>query len=151
VGAADVAADPALEGGVVVVADEVIQRGAEWLDRRWAAGGPRPVHLSLAVRASGLTAAEFSERWHGHAGQARTGDAGAPTPVPVAAQGCAYVQDHPRPGGEWTYDAVSEVWFDDLDGLRARIDWFRDNDVGRPDDLFGESWFLALREEVVLG
>jgi EthD domain len=147
-------AEPALgsdDEGPVLLADEVVVRGEEWLERRWSDGGPKLKHLALAVRAPGLTAAVFSERWRNHAGQARAGADRAPTPVPDEARGRAYVQDHPRPraDGEWAYDAVSEVWFDDLDGLQRRIDWFRDNDVGRPDDLFGATWFVVAREELL--
>ena len=48
------------------------------------------------------------------------------------------------------YDAVNEVYFDDLDGLRRRVGWFRDNRVGAAaDDLFGATWFLAVREQVI--
>jgi hypothetical protein len=130
----------------VVVAVESVMRGADWLERRWRVGGERLKHMAVARRAAGLSPAEFAERWRAHAGQAGT------TAIPDPAKGRAYVQNRPCPrtDGEWPYDAVNEVWFDDLDGLRTRIDWFRDNlDPRRPDDLFGQSWFLAVREVVL--
>ncbi|WP_176611280.1 EthD domain-containing protein [Actinomadura sp. WMMB 499] len=151
-GLAESAASP------VIVADESPLRGADWLDRRWAAGGARFKHMALAVRAAHLTPAEFAERWRAHAGRVRTAGSSAATAVPDAVRGCAYVQNHPRPRtpdspdgeGEWAYDAVNEVYFDDLAGLRARVEWFRATGAGRGgDDLFGRSWFLAVREEVI--
>ncbi|GGV34496.1 hypothetical protein GCM10010182_68140 [Actinomadura cremea] len=145
-GIVDVAASP------VIVADESAPRGAGWLDRRWESGGARFKHMALAVRAGHLTPAEFSERWRGHAGRARPAGAAEATAIPDGVRGSAYVQNHPRPrtSGEWAYDAVNEVYFDDLAGLRARVGWFRDTGAGRGgDDLFGRSWFLAVREEVV--
>jgi hypothetical protein len=137
--------------GTSVLADAVVLRGADWLERRWAEGGPRFKHMALAVRAAGLTPEEFSTRWRDHAGLARTGASSPPVPIPDDVKGMAYVQDHPRGGGAaaWPYDAVNEVYFDALDHLRRRIAWFDEHDVGRqPDDLFGPAWFLAVREEV---
>lgn len=129
-----------------VVAEEHVLRGAAWLDRRWRDGGPRYKHIALATRAAGLTPAEFSDRWRKHAG--RSGS----VVIPDEARGLAYVQNHPVPwsAGEWAYDAVTEVWFDDRADLKARIDWFEANPPG-DDGLFGQSWFLAAAEEVVLG
>ncbi len=134
-------------GGTVVVAEEHVLRGADWLDTRWRDGGERLKHMAIARRAAGLTPTEFSRRWRDHAG------AVGATPIPDVAKGCAYTQNHPvaRPDGEWPYDAVNEVWFDDLDALRTRIDWLADalgaNAGG--DDLVGEHSFLAVREVVV--
>jgi hypothetical protein len=137
----------------LLVADERVLRGEEWLVQRWHDGGPKLKHLAIALRASDLSAAEFSERWRSHAGQVgRPGTAGAAV-IPEAARGLAYVQDHPRPRaeGEWAYDALNEVWFDDIAGLQTRIDWFRENPpASADDDLFRRSWFLAAREDVVL-
>jgi hypothetical protein len=136
----------------VVVAEEVVLRGADWLEERWLEGGPRLKHMAVALRSADLTSEEFSQRWRSHAG--RVGGSTAPaTVIPDAARGLAYVQDHPRPrpSGEWAYDALNEVWFDDLDGLRARLDWFGANPPVLPDDLFRASWFLAAREELVAG
>jgi len=81
-------------------------------------------------------------------------------------RGRAYVQNHPDPAGERVYDAVNEVWFDDLAGLRARVEWFRANLSGPAGsgpagsgpvgsgpaeaDLVRQSWFIAVREHVVL-
>jgi EthD domain len=134
-------------GVTVVVAEEQVRRGAAWLEARWADGRPRLKHMAVARRARGLTPAEFSERWRGRAGRV-----GA-TPIPEVARGCAYAQNHPlpRPGGDWRYDAVNEVWFDDEDALRTRIAWL-DEAVGRgdDDDLVHEASFLAVREELLV-
>ena len=56
----------------VVVAKETAPRGADWLGHRWRDGGARFKHMAVAVRAEGLTPAEFAERWRAHAGQVRT-------------------------------------------------------------------------------
>jgi hypothetical protein len=134
--------DPAAAASVMVVASEHALRGEPWLERRWLDGGERLKHMALATRAAGLSAQEFSRRWRAHAGTA-----GA-TPIPEQARGHAYVQNHPVPG-EWPYDAVNEVYFDDLAALRERVDWFRRN-VPSPADgvLFGQSWLIAVREIV---
>lgn len=134
-----------------VVAEEVVVRGEDWLDRRWSGGGAMVKHVALAVRADALTPGAFSARWRDHAGRARAGRDRAPIPIPDAARGQAYVQDHPcaRATGEWAYDAVSEVWFDDVAGVQERVAWFRDNEVGVPDELFRATWFLVLEEAVV--
>ncbi|MCX4092572.1 EthD domain-containing protein [Nocardia sp. alder85J] len=138
----------AVGGDPVVCADEAVLRGADWLSGRWHQGGVKLKHMALAVRAPSLTAADFADRWRGHAGT-------APGPTPVAAtiipdhvRGLAYVQNHPLTE-ERPYDAVNEVWFDDPAGLRARVEWFRDNDIGAGDATFAQSWFLAVREEIV--
>jgi len=141
------------EPGTVLVADELVLRGADWLEQRWRDGGERFKHMALALRAPGLTAAEFSERWRNHAG--RVGRAGAPAIViPDSARGQAYVQNHPRARprstGDWAYDAVNEVYFDDVEGLQARVDWFRENFDASGDELVRASWFVAAREEVLL-
>src|SRR5690606_16460159 len=47
----------------LVVAEEHVGRGADWLAARWADGGPRLKHMAVARRAAGLTPAEFSARW----------------------------------------------------------------------------------------
>jgi hypothetical protein len=137
------------DDGAVVVADPVVLRGAEWLERRWLDPTPRFKHMALAARAPGLTPTEFSSRWRDHAGRARSVSGTAVIPEDV--KGLAYVQDHPLVGdGASAYDAVNEVYFDDVDALRRRIDWFRDNEIGRmPDDLFGVTTFLVVREEIL--
>jgi hypothetical protein len=72
--------------------------------------------------------------------------------IPDEARGRAYVQNHalPPPAGSWVYDALNEVYFeaDDLDGIRARIDFFAETmKEQREDDLVSESWFVVAREE----
>lgn len=126
-----------------VLAGEHILRGEDWLARRWRDGGDKLKHMALATRAAGLSQAEFSRRWRSHAGTAGT------AVIPDEARGLAYVQNHPVPG-EWPYDAVNEVYFDDADGLRARVEWFRAS-VPDPADgvLFGQSWLIAVREVIV--
>jgi hypothetical protein len=134
--------------GAVVVADPVVLRGAEWLERRWLDPAPRFKHMALAARAPGLTPTEFSARWRDHAGRAR--GATGTTTIPDDVKGLAYVQDHPLVGdGGDAYDAVNEVYFDDVDALQRRVDWFRDNEIGQtPDELFGATSFLVVREEI---
>jgi len=136
-----------LGGGVVLDVDEVVLRGEAWLAERWARGGEVLKQMSLALRAEGLSAGTFSQRWRAHAGTA----GGAP--VPDDALGCAYVQDHPLSllDEQRPYDAVNEVWFEDEDGLRRRLDWYAEQQVGAPDDLFGASWSLVVRERVLGG
>ena len=124
-----------------LIAEEVVLRGADWLDQRWRDGGERFKHIALTRRAGGLTQAEFSERWRDHGGTVGT------TPIPDLVKGCAYAQNHPVPG-DWPYDAVNEVWFDDLDGLRRRVVWFTEHAPGG-DDLFGPPTFLAVREVLI--
>jgi hypothetical protein len=49
-----------------------------------------------------------------------------------------------------TWDAVTEVWFDDIDALRARIAWMADALVTEPvNELFGERHLLAVSEKVL--
>jgi hypothetical protein len=138
-------ADALREPVQVLVAQEHVMRGADWLQQRWRDRGPKVKHMAIARRAAGLTPAQFVDRWRNRAGRV-----GA-VPIPVPARGRAYVQNHPlaRVDGEWPYDAVNEVYFDDLDGLRDRIAWFAENLDGQEDDLVGESWFVAVREEVL--
>jgi hypothetical protein len=138
----------------LVVADEHVMRGADWLEERWRDGGPKFKHMAVAMRAAGLTQAEFSELWVSRAGQVRTSGASAATVIPDAARGLAYVQNHPAPraDGDWPYDAVNEVYFDDLDALRVRVEFFAQT-LGdqTEDDLVGDNWFVIAREEVVAG
>jgi hypothetical protein len=134
----------------VVVAEEHVVRGADWLERRWRCGGAKFKHMAIALRASRLTAAEFSRRWRGHAGQVRSAGGLQVTVIPDTVRGRAYVQNHPSPRtvGEWAYDALNEVYFDDIAGLLGRVEWFRENPP-QDDDMFGQSWFIAAREEIV--
>lgn len=138
------AVDPA--ASPVVVADERVARGADWLDRRWADGGPKVKQLAIATRAAGLTLPQFLDTW-----RSRAGKIGA-TPIPEAYRGQAYLQNHPRviAGRDWAYDAINEVYFDDVDGLLARMAYFDHALAGQAeDDLVGANWFLAVREEPV--
>ena len=133
----------------VQVVTEVVLRGEDWLTGRWSAGGPRYKHMALARRADGLSPAEFAERWQAHAGTA-----GATT-IPDEMRGQAYAQNHPAPDADRViYDAVNEVWFDDLDLLRARHRWLTEtvgstSDDDSTDDLFGERHLLIVEEQVL--
>jgi hypothetical protein len=136
----------------VVVAEEAVMRGADWLDRRWAGGAVKLKHMALARRAEGLSPNEFSERWRNRAGTIGGAGSARVIAIPDEAKGCAYVQNHPVPNSaaEWIYDAVNEVYFDDLDAMRSRIDFFRKNDVRRAEaDLVSEATFVAVTERVV--
>ncbi|NKY45734.1 hypothetical protein [Nocardia cerradoensis] len=146
--AADVVTLP--DSTAEVIAREHVLRGGEWLERRWDDGGDRLKHMAVAVRAASLTAEEFATRWRAHAGTVRRPGA-ATVAIPDAARGRAYVQNHPVAATRTAYDAVNEVYFDDVTGLRTRIDWFRDNGPSGPDGLFDRSWFLAAREVVLSG
>jgi hypothetical protein len=136
-----------------LAATEQIKRGGDWLAGHWDRGGSAFKHIALARRADGLSREEFSARWSAHAGRV-----GA-TPIPEPVQGVAYVQNHPlvtERSGEPPYDAVNEVYFTDLDGLRTRVRWFADNATDSSTDsaadgdaLFGENAFLAVREELL--
>jgi len=42
---------------------------------------------------------------------------------------------------------LNEVWFDDLDDLRARITFFEEVGIGGAADLVREATFLAVRED----
>jgi hypothetical protein len=135
---------PDLESAVV--ADERVLRGADWLADHWRYGGGAVKQMAIAHRAIGLTQQQFSQQW-----QARAGSVGS-TPIPDSAKGCAYVQNHPLHDQRQAYDAVNEVYFDDLDGLRARMAWFTETmSVRAEDDLISANWFLALHEELVTG
>lgn len=133
------------ESVCVVVAHEHVMRGEDWLRRRWADGTPSLRHMALARRAAGLTPAQFLDRWKNHAGSV-----GA-VAIPAEARGLAYVQNRPLPRaeGEWPYDAVNEVYFERLAGVRGRVDFFAGNPGGGGDGLFGEPCFVVVREDVV--
>jgi hypothetical protein len=142
----DAAASP------VLLVEETVPRGADWLQRLRDAGSSTLKQLALARRAEGLSPAEFAERWRAHAGQV-SGRAGPAQQIPPEARGRAYAQNHPCPRaeGEWAYDAVNEVYFEDVDALATRIAWFRDNlaDAGQG-GLFVQPRFLAVREETLV-
>jgi hypothetical protein len=130
----------------LLIAEEHVLRGSEWMDERWRRGGTALKHMAIARRAAGLTPSQFSELWKSRAGQVGT------VMIPDEARGRAYVQNHalPPPAGSWVYDALNEVYFeaDDLDGIRARIDFFAETmKEQREDDLVSESWFVVAREE----
>ncbi len=133
-----------------VIAREQVLRGGDWLRHRWDDGGARMKHMAVAVRAANLTPEEFAARWTAHAGTVRRPGA-ATVAIPDSARGRAYVQNHPVAATRTAYDAVNEVYFDDLTGLRTRIDWFRAHGPTGPDELFERSWFLAAREVVLSG
>jgi hypothetical protein len=141
-----------LASSAVVVAEEVVQRGADWLEERFREGGEKLKHMAIARRAANLSPAEFSAMWRGRAGTVRRAGDSKTTAIPEEARGLAYVQNHPLPreDGEWPYDAVNEVYFDDLESLQRRVAWFAANLGGTAEeDLIGENWFLSVREEVV--
>lgn len=146
-------AGPAADPGAspVIVAAEQVLRGAGWLEHRWRAGGDKLKHMAIALRAEGLTPAGFSRAWRAHAGRVRQPGAAQATVIPEEARGLAYAQNHPVPrlAGEWAYDGLNEVWFDDLAGLRTRTEWFAANLAGRGDGLVRQSWFIAARETVL--
>lgn len=92
--------------------------------------------LSVARRDPTLTRAEFAERWRAEAG--RLGGEAIPDDV----LGLAYAQLHPV-ADDAPYDAINLVWFDDLDALRRRAEWFAARAVP---DLFAESFTLHLEQ-----
>lgn len=144
--------DPFIDSGDFE-AEEQIGRGADWLEKRWAGGDTKIKHMAIAKRAAGLTPEGFSELWKTRAGTVKAPGGGPVVTIPDVAKGLAYVQNHqlPPPDESWLYDAVNEVYFDDLDSLRQRIAFF-DEHLGdqTEDDLVSESSFLAVREEIVL-
>jgi hypothetical protein len=101
----------------VVDVEEVVGRGADALAARWADGGARPKMMSVGRRAAGLSRAAFARRWGEEAGTL------GGERIPDDVRGVAYVQDHPVGSGDPAYDAVNEVWFTDLAGLRGRAAW----------------------------
>jgi hypothetical protein len=141
-----------LETSPLVLADEHIMRGAGWLEQRWRTGGIQLKHMAIAQRAPELSPAEFSQRWLGRSGTlGRSGQTQALV-IPDEARGLAYVQNHPRPraSGDWPYDALNEVYFDELDGLERRIAFFDEHlTVESERDLLGPSWFIAATEELI--
>jgi hypothetical protein len=137
---ADLGAAP---GSLRVVGEEVVLRGQDWLDARWAAGGERYKMMSCGRRDPAVTAGELSQRWRRDAGRLGTEE------IPEAVRGQAYAQNHPLAldGADRPLDAVNEVWFDRLADLRRRGAWFAARpDAGRP--LWVETWSLYLRETV---
>ena len=132
---------PAPEPDAIEVAvEEVVLRGAGELEALRAGDGPHFTMMSVARRNPALTRAELAERW-----QAEAGRLGAEA-IPDDVRGLAYVQDHPLDESA-PFDAINEAWFDSLDGLRRRADWFASRPV--PADLFDpdECFALYLRVE----
>ena len=103
--------------------------------------------MAIARRAQGLTLTELFQLWKHPGGKVGT------VVIPDEAHGLAYIQNWPQDGGavEWEYDALNEVYFDDLNGLRTRIAYFAETlgDQTEDDLLLAESWFLAAREELL--
>jgi hypothetical protein len=137
----------------IIVAEEKVVRGVDWLAQWWRGDGEVFKHMAVAVRAVGMTPAEFSLAWSGHAGtvsSAGTDKPAAIVVIPAEVRGEAYVQNHPLLTGTWAYDAVNEVYFNDVADLERRIAWFADNmDQAAQQHLFSRSWFIAAREEVL--
>ncbi|HEX6421602.1 MAG TPA: hypothetical protein VFZ77_24065 [Acidimicrobiales bacterium] len=129
-------------GAVVVAVEEVVVRGADALAARWVDGGERFKMMSFGRRSPALTRAAFVERWRAEAGRLG-GDR-----IPEDVRGVAYVQDHPL-GADPPLDAINEVWFERIDDLRRRAEWFAARPV--PADLMSptECWSACLREVVV--
>jgi hypothetical protein len=159
-GGAVVAAEGVVEPSAtaVIVAEELVMRGADWLARRWTSGAPKLKHMALARRAEGLSAAEFSARWRGRPGVVGGARATPVITIPDHARGHAYVQNHPlrdaaaHGASAARYDAINEVYFDDLVAMQSRIEFFRQHDVGRADaDLVSEAIFVAVEERVIAG
>jgi hypothetical protein len=126
-----------------LLASEHVLRGADWLEQRWSQPLPKYKHMALAQRARGLTATQFSERWRN-----RPGRVGA-VEIPAAARGHAYVQNHPL-GEDPPYDAVNEVYFDDLASMHSRIELFAKLDVLQADaDLVSATRFAIVVEHVI--
>ena len=136
---------------VCIVADELVLRGADWLARRWADPAAKLKHMALARKAHGLSAVEFSERWRNRPGQLGGGPSAPVITIPDAARGHAYVQNHPRQHVEPSaYDAINEVYFDDLNALRARIEFFAQHDLLKADsELISQTLFAIVREQMI--
>jgi hypothetical protein len=137
---------------IAIVAEEAVMRGVDWLQQRWAERSVKLKHMALARRATHLTAEQFSERWRNRAGVVGGAGAAPVLTIPAEARGFAYVQNHPLASfaKEWTYDAINEVYFDDLVAMQRRIAFFREHDVGKADaELVSEAVFTAVAEYVV--
>ena len=140
------------EPGAVVIAEEHVLRGADWLAQRWRDPRPKYKHMALAKRAAGLTAAELSERWRNRPGRVGGGTTAPALEIPAAARGRAYVQNHPVPGThDALYDAINEVYFDDIPSMQSRIAFFKDHKAALADaDLVSEACFVIVQEQLLL-
>lgn len=136
------------EPGTVIIAEEHVLRGADWLEQRWLDRTPKYKHMALARRAAGLSATEFSERWRNRPGRIGSGTSAQTLEIPAAARGHAYVQNHPVHGAnEALYDAINEVYFDDIASMQSRIAFFADHNVAHADaDLVSEALFVVVEE-----
>jgi hypothetical protein len=108
--------------------------------------------MAIARRAEGLSQPEFSARWLSRSGRIGAAGVQAAVVIPDEARGLAYVQNHSLAGRteDWAYDALNEVYFDDLEGLATRIEWFAAQlSAQGEEDLVRESWFLAAEEELI--
>lgn len=135
----------------VIIAEEHILRGADWLEQRWRDPKPKYKHMALARRAASLSAVEFSERWRRRPGRIGGGTAAATLEIPAAARGHAYIQNHPIAGStDAMYDAINEVYFDDIASMRARIAFFANhNAVQHDSDLVSEARFVIVEEQLL--
>lgn len=136
----------------VVVAEEHVVRGADWLTRRWAESSVKCKHMALAQRAHDLSPEAFSQRWRNRPGVVGAAGSLLALTIPERARGHAYVQNHPLRTGptEARYDAINEAYFDDLGEMAHRIEFFRQHEVGRADaDLVSEATFIAVEEHVI--
>jgi hypothetical protein len=108
------------DGTGVFVAEELVLRGEDYLAQRWKAGGEGYKMMSTSRRNPRLTIEEFSAGWRSQAG--KLGD----ETIPPEAQGLAYAQNHPVPLDErtWIVDAVNDVYFELLEHLAYRRDYF---------------------------
>jgi hypothetical protein len=122
------AADPGLcvgspllgDGSLQLITEELVLRGQDHYAARWEQGGERYKMMSFGRRNPALTPTEFSARWRSHAGRLGADE------IPDEVRGLAYVQNHPvaLDGRDWPLDAVNEVYFERLDHLRRRAEWF---------------------------
>jgi hypothetical protein len=135
----------------VIDVSEVVLRGAEWLQQHWQQQSVKLKHIALARRAHGLSPAELSARWREKAGTVGGRGQAPAIVIPDEAKGRAYIQNHPLPrSAEWRYDAINEVYFDDLEAMRARIAFFGTHKLASADaDLFSETTFVAVSEHPV--
>lgn len=142
------------EPGAVVIAEEHILRGADWLEQRWRDPRPKYKHMALARRAAGLSPAEFSERWRNRPGRVGGGPTAPTLVIPADARGHAYVQNHPIPGlhgrHDALYDAINEVYFDDIASMQSRLTFFANHNVAQHDaDLVSEATFMIVEEQLL--